>query len=98
MKKSAYISFGSFGLFPELLLLSVFFLFPAFSAAGLTETKTADVIVLSNDANGATVRYRVVNVVWDTLKVDDREYRTPRVQGTALSWNAGVPQLPARVI
>ncbi len=59
---------------------------------------SADVTILANDADGVTVRYRVNELVWEELRVGDRNYRTPRVKGTALPWNPGVPQLPARVI
>lgn len=57
-----------------------------------------DVRILRNDATGITVRYCTGAVSWQPLQVGQKNYRTPVVEGVALSWPAGSPQLPEKVI
>jgi hypothetical protein len=60
--------------------------------------KASDVLVLRNDGEGITVRYRTPEVSWRQTKSDQRHYRTPVIHGASVNGPQGAPQLPAKVI
>lgn len=84
-----------------LILLRFFLLLGIIIAAVLTETvhaKNSDLLLLQNDSQIISLRYRAPSVQWNPIEISGQIRYEPRIRGTSIDWPEGSPQLPVRVI
>ncbi len=68
------------------------------SASQVALAASPDILLLHNDAQEISLRYRTSKVTWQQMEVGEYVYSTPVVEGCGMAWPEGAPQLPTRVI